>query len=85
MNLFLIEKYIKKITKNDIYNYANNQGLKLTNKELDTLYYYLTTHYKQFLNTPSLRLKLLAEIKSQVTSLTANKIEELYNLYKNKL
>lgn len=85
MNLFFIERYIKKIQKEDIYKYALSQGITLTNKELDILYTYLKMNYKSFLTTPELRPQLLSEIKSQVTPLTATKIDELYNQYKYKI
>ena len=85
MNLFLIERYIKKIKKEDLYNYALSQEINLTENELDILYTYLKTQYKPFLTNPQLQPQLLSEIKSKVTPKTATKIDELYNLYKNKL
>lgn len=85
MNLFLIEMYIKKIKKEDIYNYALSQQINLAKNELDTLYTYLKTKYKIFLTNPCLRPKLLDEIKSQVSPKTASKLDELYELYKNKI
>lgn len=83
MNLFLIEKYIQRIKKEDIYNYALSQGITLDNSELETLYYYLKNYYKPFLKGN--QIELLEEIKSKVKPATASKIEELYLLYKNKL
>ncbi|MBQ8681300.1 MAG: DUF2624 family protein [Bacilli bacterium] len=85
MNLFFIERYIQKVKKEDIYNYANNQGINLTPSELNTLYHYLKNYYRPFLTNPSTRPKILSELKSQVTPATANKLDELYDLYKNKL
>lgn len=83
MNQFLIEKYIQKIKKEDIYNYALSQGITLEENELETLYYYLKNDYKSFL--AGNQIPLLKEIKSQVTPKVASKIEELYQLYKNKI
>ena len=85
MNLFFIEKYIQKIKKEDIFNYANNQGINLTKTELDTLYNYLKSNYKTFLYNKETRPKLLTKLKSQVTSITAQKIDELYYQYKDKI
>jgi len=85
MNLFFIEKYIQKITKDDIFNYASREGISLTNDELNILYNFLKTNYKEFLTNKNSQPKLLEEIKSKVPVKTANKLEELYNLYKNKL
>lgn len=83
MNLFLIEKYIQRIKKEDIYNYALSQGITLDNNELETLYYYLKNYYKPFLKGN--QIELLQELKSKVKPTTASKIEELYLLYKDKI
>lgn len=85
MNLFIIERYIQKIKKEDIYNYAKSQGIILTTNEVDTLYYYLKTYYKTFLTNPKSQLELLSEIKSQVSTPVATKLDELYYRYQNKL
>ena len=83
MNIYLIYQYIKKIQKKDIYNFANKQGIILDNNELDIIYYYVKNEYKNFLNGN--QQKILNEIKSKVKISTYNKIEELYNQYKNYL
>ena len=85
MNLFLIERYIQKLTQQDIVNYALSQGISLTKNEADTLYSSIKTKYKIFLTNPNLQPEILSELKSQVTPTTASKLEELYNRYKNKL
>lgn len=85
MNLFFIERYIKKITKEDIYNYALSQEITLSSKELDILYHYLKNYYKEFLLNKESQPIILKEIQSQITPKTANKLEELYQLYKNKI
>jgi len=85
MNSFIIEKYLKRITKTDINNYAKKQGINLTTNELDILYYYLQTKHKDFLTNKRSQLELLEELKSKVNKNTANKLEELYQQYKYKL
>ena len=59
MNLFLIERYIEKIKKEDIYNYSSKEGIILNNKELDTIYTYLKTYYKTLLRNKDTRLNIL--------------------------
>ena len=49
MNLFFIERYLKKIKKEDIYHYATSQKINLTEKELNIIYPYFQTNYKTFL------------------------------------
>ena len=85
MNLFFIERYIDKIKKEDIYNYAIKEGITLNNQELDTLYTYLKTYYKTFLRNKDTRLNILNEIKSKVSIKASKKIDELYYLYKDKI
>lgn len=86
MNLFIIKEYIKRIKKEDIYNYALNIGITLTPQEIDTLYYYLKNYYRPFLTgNQATQYSLLEEIKSQVKPTTASKLDELYQQYKNKI
>lgn len=85
MNLFLIERYIQKIKKEDIYNFAKSQAITLTSNELDTIYNYLKTYYKIFLRNKDTRLNLLEELKSKVSLPVSNKLNELYYLYKDKI
>lgn len=83
MNLFLINQYIKKLTKEDIYHYAESQSIHLTKQELDTLYFYIKNRSMDFFRGQ--QIELLNEIKSQVKPNTYSKIEELYYLYKDKI
>lgn len=82
MNIFLIERYINKLTKNDIYNYSIKEGIELTNQEINIIHYYIKNYYKPFLNGHN--EEIINELKEKVTTKTSNKIDELYNLYKNK-
>lgn len=83
MNLFLIQSFIKKITKNDINQYAKKENIQLTEKEVEIIYYYIKTKYKIFLKGN--QEELLKEIKPQVQPKTYQKILELYNQYKDKI
>ena len=85
MNLFFIERYIDKIKKEDIYNYAIKEGITLNNQELDTLYTYLKTYYKTFLRNKDTRLNILNKLKSKVSIKVSKKLDELYYLYKDKI
>ena len=83
MNYLIVTKYINKLTKQDIINYANKEKINLTNKEIDTIYTYIKTRYNDFFYND--KESLLKEIKNQVSTTTYQKIEELYNQYKNKI
>lgn len=82
MNFFLIQKYIQKLTKEDISKFATSQGINLDNNEIDIIYYYIKNRYPDFFSGK--QLQLLKEIKEQVKPTTYNKIEELYQKYQNK-
>lgn len=85
MNLFFIEKYIQKLTKEDIYNYAQKENITLTTQELNTIYNYIIIHHKSFLRNKNIRPTLLKELKSQVSIPVSNKLDELYYLYQDKI
>lgn len=85
MNLFFIERYIDKIKKEDIYNYAIKEGITISNQELDTLYTYLKNYYKTFLRNKDTRINILNELKSKVSIKVSKKLDELYYLYKDKI
>ena len=86
----MITEYINKLKKEDINNYAQKQGIKLDKEELDIVYNYIKTNYKNIIYYPI--EKTLSEIKSHnlsgcpsvtVKPLTYTKIEELITKYKN--
>ena len=85
MNLIFIERIIQKINKEDIYNYSLNEGITLSNEELNTIYTYLKNHYKEFLYNKKIREKLLNELKSHLSIKVSKKIDELYSQYKDKI
>ena len=83
MNRILIINYIKRLSKQDIINFANKQNIIISKQEINTIYFYIKNKYNEFLNGN--HEKILLEIKPQISYTTYNKILELYELYKNKL
>ena len=83
MNKLIIINYIKKLTKNDIYNYCRVNNLQINDDEVDTIFYYIKNKYTMFLD--GYHEEILNEIKFKVRSYTYNRIIELYNKYKNML
>mgnify|MGYP004552549785 FL=1 len=83
MNQFFILNYIKKLTKNDIVNFASKQNISLRDDEIDVIYSYIKTRYSDFL--AGREKELLLEIKEQVSSSTYLKILEYYQLYLEKV
>lgn len=83
MNFLIINKYINKLTKEDINKFALSQNIKLTNEELNIIYNHIKNDYQEFLTqNPN---SLLNQIKKEVRPIVYDKIIELYNKYKDKI
>ena len=74
MNI-LIEKYINKLTKEDIIKFAKLNNLKASNEEIDFIYIFIKNNYKSVLNDP----------KSFDISLYKNKFSNDNYIFINKL
>ena len=75
----IIYGYIKKIKKEDIYNYGIKENLILTNNEIDIIYDYINNRYDDIIDNPE---NILLEIKDKINIKTYNKLLELYDRYK---
>ena len=83
MNIFLISEYVKRLTKDDVNNFALKQGVSLTPEELDIIYNYVKKDYKTVIyGNPRV---ILDELKTKVKPFTYNKIENLYQQFKGYL
>lgn len=83
MNIYLINEYVRRLTKEDIVNFAKSQGIILEEQELNTIYTYVKKYYKTFIyGNPR---PILDELKSKVKPMTYNKIETLYLQFKDKI
>ena len=83
MNFYLIEEYVNRMQKEDVNKFALRQGIILNEEELDTIFSYIKNNYKTILyGNPK---EILLEIKEKVSSLTYNKIENLYMKFKGKI
>ena len=83
MNIYLINEYVKRMTKDDIIKFSTSQGINLDDQELDTIYNYIKKYYKTFIyGNPR---PILDELKTKVKPMTYNKIENLYQQFKDKI
>ena len=81
MNVYLITEYVKRLKKEDINKFALNQGVTLEPFELDIIYNYVKNDYKTFIyGNPR---PILDEVKTKVNPITYNKIENLYQQFKD--
>ena len=80
MNKLIILEYINRLTKEDISIFGLNQGIKLTNNELDTIYDYIKNDNQRILNNP---IEVINEVKDKVSYKVYEKLLELYDKYKD--
>lgn len=76
----LIKMYISKIKKEDIKIFLNNNGINLSEKELEYAYYIIKNKYELILNED---IYIFDEIKKNISINNYNKLLNLYNKYKN--
>ena len=79
MNKKAIYEYIKKIKKEDIYNYGTRQGIEIDNNDIDIIYNYINDRYDDIINNTDI---ILLEVKDKLSVRTYNKLLELFNKYK---
>lgn len=78
--LNLIEPYINNITKNDINDFALRNNINLNSNELDFIYNFIKTRYKEVLNNPN--NFSLTRYKNNFSNENFIKINGLVNRYK---
>lgn len=77
INLF-IKKILKNLSIDDIFYYAKENNINLTNKEADIIYNYIKTNYNTILYDFD---KTNSDIDKYLNN---NDIKKLYELYYNK-
>ena len=79
MNKQFIINYIKQVKKEDIAFFALNQGLNVSNKELDLIYYYIKNEYERFFKNAK---EILEEVYDKLAPDNYQKLINLYNKYR---
>ena len=79
---YLIKEYIKKITEEDIYNYAKKEGIELLDEEVKTIYIYIKNYWKIVLKKDS--TFIFEELKEKLRKEPYEKLVELYEKYKTQ-
>lgn len=83
MNIYLIEDYVRRLTIADVERFALKQGIVLDSDELKIVYNYIKKDYKTIIyGNPR---DILMEIMGKVKPITYNKIENLYEKFKDKI
>ena len=76
----VVESYINKMTKSDINNFAIKNNINLNSNELDFIYNFIKTKYKEVLNNPN--SFNLVKYKNNFSNENFIKINAIVNRYK---
>lgn len=83
MNELILQSYIKKLRKEHIIKYAENNGIILQSNEVDVIYEYITKYFKVFYSGDP--TNLFIELKSKLSPNTYKKLIQLYKEAKEKI
>ncbi len=78
----LIERYINKMSKEDIYNFAQSKNIYLTESELDYTYDFIKKNYQTMLQNP--KLFDINRYRSNYSEENFPKIVKVYQEYLQK-
>lgn len=83
----LIERYINKMTKEDVKNFAISKNIHLSDEELNFTYDFIKKNYKDFLGNPKLfNLERYQHIYSKENFSKITKVyQEYFHRYSNYL
>ena len=82
MEKYLISEYIKKLTIDDIKNFASKKNISIKETDAIILYTYAKNHYQDFLNGND--RELIKELKEKLNNKTFKDVYKLYLEYKIK-
>jgi len=77
-----IERYIERMTKEDIINFANSKNINLSDSELNFTYEFIKKNYKSILGNP--KLFDLERYKNNYTKENFSKISKVFQEYSQK-
>lgn len=78
----LIIKYIDKITREDIINFANQNNATLNKDEVELIYYHTKKNWREIIyGNPE---PIFNDLKNQLSSNNYEKAIELFNEFKQK-
>lgn len=75
----LIKSYIEKLKKEDIIKYIENNNYVVSDKEIDTIYFYIKNHWEDFFNNKE---EIWEQLKNNISNNTYLEIVKLYQKYK---
>jgi len=76
----LLKSYIEKLKKEDIIKYIESNNYQVSDKDIDTIYFYIKNYWQDFFNNNE---KIWNKLKNDISTNTYIEITKLYNKYKN--
>lgn len=76
----LLKSYIEKMTKEDIIKYIEKNNYQVSDKEIETIYFYIKNYWEDFFDNKE---EVWKKLKSDVSDNTYVEILKLFNKYKN--
>ena len=77
----LVKKYVDSLTKEDIKNFANKEGIEITNNEINIIYSTIKNNIDILLSKDA--LNFIKRYQSHLSDEVYDKIIEKYNKYKD--
>ena len=74
----LLKGYIEKLKKEDIIKYIENNNYQVSDKEIDTIYFYIKNYWEEFLDN---KAEIWNQLKKNVSENTYLEIIKLYQKY----
>ncbi len=78
----IIKSYVEKIKKEDIIKYIDSNNYVISDKEIDTIYFYIKNYWEDFFNNKD---EVFKRLKNDVSENTYIEIMKLYQKYKKFL
>lgn len=75
----IIRNYVEKLKKEDIIKYIESNNYQVSNKEIDTIYFYIKNYWEDIFNNKE---EIWQKIKNDVSESTYFEIIKLRDKYK---
>lgn len=76
----LLRNYVEKLKKEDVIKYIENNNYRVSDKEIDTIYFYIKNYWEDFFDNKE---DVWKKLKNDVSDNTYIDIMKLFNKYKN--
>lgn len=78
----MLKDYVSKLKKEDIIKFVENNNYQVSNKEIDTIYFYIKNYWEELLNNNE---GIWNQLKNDISENTYLEIMKLVNKYKKFL